>query len=71
MLHVNYGSVESVLNFSSAWEEYNKELLNLSDVDKTTGVVIAPGAGHFIQRDNPQFIATQLATLLEKVQGKN
>jgi pimeloyl-ACP methyl ester carboxylesterase len=41
--------------------------MELSDADRTTGVTIAPGCGHFIQKDNPQFVATQLESLLEKV----
>jgi hypothetical protein len=34
------------------------------------GVIFAPDSSHFIQKDNPQFVATQLEDLLEKVQRK-
>jgi hypothetical protein len=44
-------------------------LLELSDADRTTGVKVALGCGHFIRKDNPQFVATQLENLLEKVQS--
>ncbi|TGO51122.1 hypothetical protein BCON_0168g00070 [Botryotinia convoluta] len=42
-----------------AWQKYNEGLLNLTDADRSTNkVLIAPGCGHFIQKDNPQFVAT-------------
>ncbi|KAF5867528.1 putative prolyl aminopeptidase protein [Botrytis fragariae] len=51
-----------------AWQKYNEELLNLTDADRSTDeVLIAPGCGHFIQKDNPQFVATQLEDLLSRI----
>ena len=57
------------LTIPSAWHKYNEGLLKLSDADRTTGVTIAPGCGPFIQKDNPQFVAAQLESLLEKIQS--
>ena len=51
------------------WDEYNAGLLKLGDPDRTKGVVIAKGAGHFIQRDNPTFVAEEVRELIEKVLG--
>ena len=51
----------------SGWAKYNEALLKLSDAERTRGVVIAPGCGHFIQKDNPAFVAEELGELLKKV----
>jgi hypothetical protein len=59
------------LTTCSAWHKYNEGLLGLSDPDRTMGVVFAPNSSHFIQKDNPQFVATQLDYLLQKVQTKS
>lgn len=56
------------LMYSSAWHKYNEALLKLSDPERATGVLFAPDSGHFIQKDNPQFVATHLENLLKKVQ---
>lgn len=49
------------------WDEYNKGLLELGNEQRTKGVVIANGAGHFIQRDNPGCVAEEVRELIEKV----
>ncbi|KAM0129574.1 hypothetical protein ACHAO1_008433 [Botrytis cinerea] len=51
-----------------AWQKYNEGLLNLTGADRSVNeVLIAPGCGHFIQKDNPQFVATQLEDLLSRI----
>lgn len=50
-----------------AWNTYNVGLLKLGDPERAKGVVIAKGAGHFIQRDNPQHVAHEIVDLIEKV----
>jgi hypothetical protein len=60
-----------MLIIHSAWHKYNEGLLNLSDPNRTTGVIFAPNSAHFIQKDNPKFVATQLQNLLEKVKYKS
>ncbi|MCJ1379440.1 hypothetical protein MMC17_002541 [Xylographa soralifera] len=52
---------------NSGWNKYNEGLLGLTDADRSRGVVLASGCGHFIQKDNPAFVATQLEELLERV----
>ncbi|WWC63741.1 uncharacterized protein I303_106346 [Kwoniella dejecticola CBS 10117] len=49
----------------SAWERYNEGLTKIGDCER--GVVIAKGAGHFIQVDQPQFTAEVLGGLLAQV----
>jgi pimeloyl-ACP methyl ester carboxylesterase len=61
--------LESLLISVRAWQKYNEGLLKLSDPNRTIGVIIAPGCGHFIQRDDPHFVAEQLEKLLKKVKG--
>ena len=56
-------------SYRRVWEKYNEELLKLGASDRTTGVVFAPKASHFIQKDNPQFVATQVEDLLSKVRN--
>ncbi|TEY36873.1 hypothetical protein BOTCAL_0540g00010 [Botryotinia calthae] len=51
-----------------AWQKYNEGLLNLTDVDRSVNeVLLASGCDHFIQKDNPQFVATQLEDLLSRI----
>ena len=50
-----------------AWQRYNERLLQLSDPDRTIGVLFAPNTSHFIQKDNPGFVAEQIETLVHKV----
>ncbi|KAF7912598.1 uncharacterized protein EAF01_001619 [Botrytis porri] len=54
-----------------AWQKYNEELLTLTDADRSgKEVLIAPGCGYLIQKDNPQFVATQLEDLLSKFRSE-
>ena len=46
------------------WKEYIEGLMGLSDGGRTRGVLIALGCGHFIQRDNPGFVAGEVERLL-------
>ncbi|KAJ8122504.1 hypothetical protein ONZ43_g1319 [Nemania bipapillata] len=52
-----------------SWSEYNEGLSKLTDPDRSKGPVIAPNAGHFIQRDNPSFVAEELVDLVKKVEN--
>ncbi|KAK7976435.1 GMC oxidoreductase [Apiospora arundinis] len=51
------------------WHKYNEGLCGLTDPDRAKGPLIAPKAGHFIQRDNPAFVAKELQELVENVEG--
>lgn len=53
----------------SMWEKYNEGLCGLTDPDKARGPLIAPKSGHFVQKDNPSFVAEQLQDLIKKVEG--
>jgi hypothetical protein len=52
---------------SRYWAKYNKGLTKITDKGKCNGVVIAKGAGHFIQKDTPGFVADELASTLEEL----
>ncbi|KAK8022625.1 alpha/beta-hydrolase [Apiospora rasikravindrae] len=55
-----------------AWDEYNEGLLAIAGGDPTADgrrVVIAPHSGHFIQRNNPRFVADQVLELLKMLCG--
>lgn len=51
------------------WIKYNEGLAQLTDPDRSKGPVIAPKCGHFVQKDNPAFVAEQLVDLVEKVES--
>lgn len=48
------------------WHKYNEGLVKITVPEKSKGPLIAPGAGHFIQQDNPTFVAQELNELLSK-----
>ena len=52
------------------WDEYNKHLALLTSTDKSKGPIIAEGCGHFVQRDNPQFVAKEICKMLQILEGK-
>jgi hypothetical protein len=49
------------------WQAYNEGLLQLTSTQRCSGVIIASGCGHFIQQDNPRFVAVEVCELLEKL----
>ena len=49
------------------WHRYNVGLSQLTEPERSKGPVIAPGCGHFIQRDNAPFVVTEVLELLDKV----
>ncbi|KAI1125083.1 Alpha/beta hydrolase fold-1 [Nemania abortiva] len=51
------------------WQKYNEGLCQLTDPDRAEGPLIAPNSGHFIHKDNPQFVAQQLEDLIQKVES--
>jgi hypothetical protein len=49
------------------WAKYNLGLTKLTDEDKCDGVVIAKGCGHFIQKDDPSFVAKEVESMIVKL----
>lgn len=49
------------------WREYNKELATLTSSDKSKGPLVAEACGHFIQKDDPEFVATEVCDLLQRL----
>ncbi|KAK9238983.1 Alpha/Beta hydrolase protein [Lipomyces kononenkoae] len=49
------------------WHRYNEGLVKITEPEKSKGPLQAPNAGHFIQKDNPAFVAHELNELLSKV----
>jgi pimeloyl-ACP methyl ester carboxylesterase len=48
-----------------AWGEYNKGLTRL--VRAESEVKIAKGCGHFIQKDDPAYVATEINSILNEL----
>ena len=49
------------------WHAYNEGLCKLTDERRVRGVVIAEGAGHFVQRDRPGLVAQEIKELVDKL----
>lgn len=49
------------------WNEYNTGLSQLTEPKRSRGPIIAPGCGHFIQRDNAPFVVTEVLELLDRI----
>lgn len=49
------------------WAQYNEDLLQITDESRRRGVIIADSSGHFIQKDNPQFVADEMSLMLSKI----
>ncbi|KAJ5933583.1 alpha/beta-hydrolase [Penicillium verhagenii] len=49
------------------WHRYNEDLVKITESEYAKGPLIAPNAGHFVQKDNPEFVAQELNELLEKI----
>lgn len=49
------------------WDSYNQGLAKLTDEDRSKGPIQAKGCGHFIQRDDPNFVVDETLDLVDKV----
>ena len=52
------------------WHEYNIGLTRLTNQERAKGPVIAPGCGHFVQRDNPEFVVQQVSEILKAIEAE-
>ena len=50
------------------WHEYNEGLALLTDREKSKGPIIAKGCGHFIQRDDSEFVASEICEMLQRLE---
>jgi pimeloyl-ACP methyl ester carboxylesterase len=62
---------KTVINtyLNPAWGSYNEGLTRL--VQSESEVKIAKGCGHFIQKDDPDFVATELNTMLDELRDRS
>ncbi|KAL3472526.1 alpha/beta-hydrolase [Aspergillus californicus] len=51
------------------WQKYNEGLVKITEEARTKGPLLAPGSGHFVQKDNPEFVVEELGEILGKVLG--
>lgn len=49
------------------WHHYNEGLAQLTQSERSQGPFQVPGAGHFIQADNPDYVAEKLHELLRMI----
>ncbi|KAL4904311.1 hypothetical protein BDW74DRAFT_154601 [Aspergillus multicolor] len=49
------------------WQRYNEGLVKITDSDRAKGPVIAEGAGHFVQKDCPDFVVGEVVEILGRV----
>ena len=57
----------SMVYMNPTWHSYNKGLVNITDREKSKGPIFAKGCGHFIQRDDPDFVIKETLDLVDKV----
>ncbi|KAH0342877.1 alpha/beta-hydrolase, partial [Aureobasidium melanogenum] len=65
----SFGVSPALVNkyINPVWREYNKELATLTSSDRSKGPVVAKGCGHFIQRDDPGFVASEVCDMLQRL----
>lgn len=51
------------------WHKYNLGLARITDAARSRGPISAKGCGHFIQRDDPNFVVCELHMILSNLQG--
>ncbi|KAJ5736830.1 Alpha/Beta hydrolase protein [Penicillium malachiteum] len=49
------------------WSAYNEGLAKITEPERSKGPFQALGAGHFIQRDNPELVEGEIRDILDKV----
>ncbi|KAE8366112.1 hypothetical protein BDV27DRAFT_143836 [Aspergillus caelatus] len=52
---------------NSYWHHFNQGLAKLTEPDRSKGPLQALGAGHFVQRDNPELVSKELRDILDKI----
>lgn len=57
----------SMMYMNPIWHEYNQGLVQITDREKSKGPIFAKGCGHFIQRDDPDFVIRETLDLVDKV----
>ena len=65
----DYGTPPEVVNAytNPYWHRYNEGLAQLTMAEKSDGPTQVPGAGHFIQVNNPDFVAEKAHEMLQKM----
>jgi hypothetical protein len=49
------------------WHRYNQGLAKITESERSKGPLQAPAAGHFVQADNPGFVAGEVDEVLTKI----
>ncbi|CAD6581833.1 MAG: hypothetical protein ASARMPREDX12_000679 [Alectoria sarmentosa] len=57
----------SMRYMNPTWHKYNQGLVHITDREKSKGPIFAQGCGHFIQRDDPDFVIKEALDLVDKV----
>lgn len=51
------------------WHAYNLGLVQITDENRRRGPILAKGCGHFIQRDDPNLVVSELSKILDEMVG--
>ncbi|CAF9925698.1 hypothetical protein IMSHALPRED_006757 [Imshaugia aleurites] len=57
----------SMMYMNPTWHKYNQGLVHITDREKSKGPILPKGCGHFIQRDDPDFVIKETLDLVDKV----
>lgn len=52
-----------------AWARYHAEMMGVTEAERGRGPLVAVGAGHFVQRDVPEFVARVVGEQVEAVEA--
>jgi hypothetical protein len=50
------------------WADYNERLTKITDQERCDEVLIAKGCGHFIQMDDPSFVAGEIGKMIGRLE---
>jgi hypothetical protein len=54
---------------SPAWVRYFEGLVEITTEERRKGPIIAKGCGHYIHKDNPQFVIKEMVGLLDNLES--
>lgn len=60
----------SMMYMNPIWHKYNQGLVQITDREKRKGPIFAKGCGHFIQRDDPDFVIRETLDLVDKARSQ-
>jgi len=61
----------AVYYFNPFWHKYNEGLVQIGGPGRGKGPIQAERAGHFVQKDRPDLVATELKEILDRIEQES